>query len=123
MMRLVGLALPVVLLAGCDGGAPAAATLDAIPEQYVGHWDSNIEDCATGGSPDVISIDAQQIVFADSALAVKGVSPDGEKAARVDGLFTAPTGEEWEGSVRLELADGVLSVVNGTPVIPRVKCT
>ena len=122
MKRVVGLVVPALLLAACGDDAPAAATLEAIPAQYVGHWDSNADDCATGGSPDVISIDPKQVVFADSALAVRGVSLDGEKAARVDGLYTAPTGEEWEGSVRLELADGVLSVVNGTPVIPRVKC-
>jgi hypothetical protein len=122
MMRIAGLVAPVLLLAACGGDAPAAATLDAIPAQYVGHWDSNADDCATGGSPDVISIDPKQVVFADSALAVRGVSPDGERAARVDGLFTAATGEEWEGSVRLELADGVLTIVNGTPVVPRVKC-
>lgn len=114
--------LSVLMLTGCGGDAPPVATLETIPAQFVGHWDTSVDDCASGGSPDVISIDVKQIVFADSALAVKGVLPDGERAARVDGLFTSHTGAEWDGSVRLELNDGVLSVVNGTPVTPRVKC-
>ena len=52
-----------------------------------------------------------------------GVAPDGANAARVDGHFASEVAE-WDGSVRLELADGgkELNVVNGTPVSPRMKC-
>ena len=62
-------------------------------------------------------------MFPDSRIAVTGVAPDGANAARVDGHFTSEVAE-WDGSVRLELADGgkELNVVNGTPVSPRMKC-
>lgn len=110
-----------VLLASACEGPPRADTLAQVPDQFVGVWDASLGDCETGGGPLAVTIAAAEITFPDSKLAVTGAAPDGANAARIDGHFTGP-GSEWDGSVRLELGDGVLSVVSGTPVVPRVKC-
>lgn len=108
-----------LLMTGCD--EPPAPTLSEVPVQFIGVWDANLADCGADSGPLRVSVAPTEIIFPDSNIAVAGVAPDGEHAARVSGHFTGP-GTEWEGSVRLELADGVLSVVNGLPVVPRVKC-
>lgn len=112
-------ATSLLLLAAC--GEPPAGTLSEVPDRFTGAWAAKLADCEAGGGPLAVSIDPAEIRFPDSRLVVTEVAPDGENAARIAGHFTGP-GTEWEGSVRLELADGVLSVVNGLPVVPRVKC-
>lgn len=119
------IALPftcLLLLAACDE-APAPATLKETPAQYVGVWDASVGDCEAGGGPNRVSISATEIVFPDSTLAVTGASPDGETAARIDGHLKTTMGEA-DSSMRLELSDGgrTLSVVNGSTIVPRVKC-
>jgi hypothetical protein len=110
----------VLLASGCEG-PPPAETLVEVPAQFVGVWDASLADCAAGGGPLAVTVTPAEVTFPDSRLAVADVAPDGANAARIDGHFTGP-GSEWDGSVRLELGDGVLSVVSGTPVVPRVKC-
>lgn len=110
-----------VLLASACEKPPPVGTLAEVPAHFVGVWNASLADCAAGGGPLAVTITTSELTFPDSKLAVAGVAPDGERAARIDGHFTGP-GSEWDGSVRLELADGVLSVVTGTPVVPRVKC-
>lgn len=110
-----------VLLASACEEPPPVGTLADIPSQFIGVWDASLADCATGGGPLSVTITSAEITFPDSKLAVRDAAPDGKNAARIDGHFTGP-GSEWDGAVRLELGDGVLSVVSGTPVVPRVKC-
>lgn len=112
--------IAAVLLTACDE-PPAPATLKEVPAQFVGLWDVSLADCEAGGGPQAVTINTAEIVFSDSHLAVTGAAPDGDTAARVDGHFTGP-GAEWDGSVRLELDGETLSVVNGSNVVPRVKC-
>lgn len=109
----------MLLLAAC-GEAPAA-TLSEIPAQFVGVWDASLADCGGGGGATAVGVAPAEVRFPDSRLAVTGVAPDGGNAVQVSGHFTGPD-VAWDGSVRLELGDGVLSVVNGMPVVPRVKC-
>ena len=113
--------VPVLLLAACDP-PPPTATLTEVPAKFVGRWDRTLEECRTGG-PLSVRVTASEVMFPDSRIAVTGVAPDGANAARVDGHFASEVAE-WDGSVRLELADGgkELNVVNGTPVSPRMKC-
>lgn len=111
----------VLLTSACED-PPPAGTLAEVPAQFVGVWDASLADCAAGGGPLAVTITPGEITFPDSKLDVRDAAPDGESAARIDGHFTGP-GAEWDGSVRLELGDGVLSMVNGTPVVPRVKCS
>lgn len=118
MLRRV-IASSAILLAAC--GEPPAATLSEVPAHFRGVWAASRADCEAGGGPLTVSIGPADIRFPDSRLAVSEVAPDGDNAARVSGHFTGP-GTEWSGSVRLELGDDVLSVVNGLPVVPRVKC-
>lgn len=110
-----------VLLASACEEPPPDGTLADVPSQFIGVWDASLADCATGGGPLAVTITTSELTFPDSKLAVADVAPDGEHAARIDGHFTGP-GSEWDGSVRLELAGRVLSIVTGTPVVPRVKC-
>jgi hypothetical protein len=117
LRRLVALSL--LLLAACE--EPPAATLSEVPGRFTGMWAANLADCEVGGGALAVSVDPVEVRFPDSRLAVTGVAPDGDSAVRVSGHYTGP-GTEWDGSVRLELGDGVLSVVNGLPVVPRVKC-
>lgn len=117
LRRLVSTSL--LLLTAC--GEPPAGTMSEVPDRFTGAWAANLADCEAGGGPLAANIEPTELRFPDSRLVVTDVTPDGENAARVAGHFTGP-GTEWEGSVRLELADGVLSVVNGLPVVPRVKC-
>lgn len=119
-MRAVG-AFALLMLGACDE-APPAATLKEVPEKFVGQWEQSLEDCAAGGAWSVI-VTPTQVKFPDSTITVTGVAPDGGYAARVDGKF-ASADAEWEGAVRLELADSgsKLSVVNGSQLAPRVKC-
>lgn len=111
-----------VTLASCDE-PPAPATLTETPSKYVGVWDVSLADCEAGGGPQVVSVAAHEVIFPDSHLAVTGALPDGPNAARVDGHFKTDMAE-WDGSIRLELADGgkTLNVVNGSNLVPRVKC-
>lgn len=111
--------LSLLSLAACD--EPPVATLSEVPDRFTGLWTTNLADCEVGGGELAVSVALAEIRFPDSRLAVTGVAPDGENAARISGHYTGP-GTEWDGSVRLELGDGVLSVVNGLPVVPRVKC-
>jgi hypothetical protein len=112
----------LLALAACEE-PPAPATLSEVPAQFVGVWDISLEACdAVGGATSVV-VRSDEVTFSDSHLAVTGASPDGDRAVRVDGHFTGP-GIAWNGSVRLELGEGgqELSVVNGSLVVPRVKC-
>jgi hypothetical protein len=121
MTRLIRFAMPLLLLAACDE-PPPVATLTEVPAQFAGNWDSTVDDCGIGG-PHGVTVTSTEVVMEDTKVQVTGVAPDGENAARVDGHFTGP-GREWDGSVRLELAKGgrELSVVNGSTIVPRVKC-
>ncbi len=122
-MRWTGVWTGFLLLAAACDEPPAPATLTEVPAQFVGLWDLSSDNCEAGGGPQSVIVRADEVAFEDSHLAVTGASPDGDRAVRVDGHFTGP-GREWTGSVRLELAEGgqELSVVSGTPVVPRVKC-
>jgi hypothetical protein len=121
-MRSVGALVAVLVLAAACDDAPPEATLTEVPVRFVGQWTVSPDDCGAGGSTGV-TVTSTEVVMEDTKVQVTGVAPDGENAARVDGHFTGP-GREWDGSVRLELAKGgrELSVVNGSTVVPRVKC-
>lgn len=112
----------VVLLAACDE-PPPAATLKETPAQYLGTWDASVADCEAGGGPSRVKVAADELVFPDSRLAVTGALPDGDNAVRVDGELTTTMGNA-SSSIRLELSDGgkTLTVVNGSTLVPRVKC-
>jgi hypothetical protein len=118
-MRYV-LAVSLLVLGACDD-APPAATLKEIPTAFLGSWDASGE-CGAGGAL-AVTVTPTEVVFPDSKIAVTGVAPDGETAARVDGHFTS-SDAQWEGAVRLELANGgqELNVVNGSSLHPRVRC-
>lgn len=122
MKRIVLLMASLALLAGCDE-PPPAATLTATPAQYVGTWEASAEDCKAGGGPSHVVVAADRLVFPDSQLAVTGALPDGERAVRVDGELTTSMGG-GPSSIRLELSDDgrTLTVVNGSNLVPRVKC-
>lgn len=113
---------PALLLSAACEPPPPAATLTQIPPAFHGRWDFSVVDCKSG-SEHAIQVSASEVVLPDSRLDVKGVAPDGETALRADGHFTNPMAE-WDGSVRLELAEGgsVLNAVTGSTVVPRVKC-
>lgn len=108
-----------LLVTAC--GEPPPATLTEIPAQFIGEWDASLADCGVGGGAMAVGVAPAEVRFPDSRLAVTGVAPDGRNAVQVSGHFTGPD-VAWDGAVRLELGDGVLSVVNGMPVVPRVKC-
>jgi hypothetical protein len=110
----------LLLAAACDP-PPPEATLKEIPQAFVGEWDGAGE-CGGGGAL-AMSVTTKEIVTHDSRLDVTGVAPDGETAVRVDG-HRQTAQASWDGSVRLELANGgrELNLVNGAPVVPRVKC-
>ena len=110
-----------LLLAACDE-VPPAATLTEVPGKFVGRRVVDTNECR-GSGYSLVTVTAIEVTFTDSRIAVTGVAPDGETAARVDGRFTSDYAT-WDGAVRLELADGgkTLNVVNGSMVTPRVKC-
>jgi len=113
---------PLLLtVAACEPPSPGA-TLREVPAQYLGDWDENVGACGQGG-PNAVRVTPTDVVIEDTKVAVTGVAPDGETAARVLGRFTGP-GQEWDGSIRLEVStDGrELNVVNGAMIVPRVKC-
>jgi hypothetical protein len=70
-----------------------------------------------------VIVAANELVFPDSRLAVTGALPDGAHAVRVDGHLKTSMGEA-DSSIRLELSEGgrTLSVVNGSGIVPRMKC-
>ncbi len=119
MRAIVGLA--ILFAVACDP-PPPEVTLTEVPAQFVGDWDASVGDCGQGG-PNAVTVTPTEVVMEDTKVAVTGVAPDGETAARVLGRFTGP-GQEWDGSIRLEIsADGrELNVVNGATIVPRVKC-
>lgn len=119
-MRL-SLVIGLTVLAACEE-APPAATLSEVPAQFVGAWDESVGACGQGG-PNAVTVAPSEVVMEETSVKVTGVAPDGDDAARVDGHFTGP-GREWDGSLRLELSDGgrELNVVNGSKIVPRVKC-
>lgn len=119
-MRWFAWVFVLFLAAACDS-PPPEATLQEIPQAFVGEWDGAGE-CGGGGAL-ALSITTKEIVSRDSRIAVTGVAPDGETAVRVDG-HRKTAEASWDGSVRLELANGgqELNLVNGAPVVPRVKC-
>ncbi len=121
-MRRSFAAISLLLLAACDP-PPPAATLSEIPAAFAGRWDLSLGDCKGGGGREEIRVSATEVVLPDSRLDVKGVAPDGDMALRADGHFKSSIAE-WDGSVRLELAEGgsVLNAVTGSTVKPRVKC-
>jgi len=122
MMLRPAIFLLVLGCAACDP-PPPAATLSEIPAAFAGRWALILSDCESGGGPEAIRISATEVVLPDSRLDVTGVAPDGEMALRADGHFKSSIAE-WDGSVRLELAEGgsVLNAVTGSTVKPRVKC-
>jgi hypothetical protein len=94
----------LVALASCEPPQPES-TLTDVPAQFVGDWDASVGDCGQGG-PNAVALTSTEVVMEDKTVAVTGVAPDGENAARVFGRFTGP-GQEWDGSIRLEIsADG-----------------
>lgn len=119
-VRLI-MGLLLVALAACEP-PPLGVTLTEVPARYVGDWDASAGECGSGG-PNAVTVTPTEVVMEDTKVAVTGVAPDGETAARVLGRFTGP-GQEWDGSIRLEItADGrELNVVNGSTIVPRVKC-
>lgn len=119
-MNRPGFAMLLLLAAACDE-APPAATLSEIPAAFVGSWD--IAGACGADSQSGVVVSPREVRFSDSKIEVTGVAPDGEAAARVDGRFTS-SDAQWDGAVRLELADGgrELNVVNGSALHPRVKC-
>lgn len=121
-MRAVGMCVGcALLLAACDE-PPPVATLTEVPAQFAGEWDASVAACGLGGEH-AVTVTPTEVVMEETKVQVTGVLPDGENAARIDGHFTGPE-REWDGSVRLELAKGgqELSVVNGSTIVPRVKC-
>lgn len=120
-MKAAWSGLACLVLAACDD-VPPAATLRQVPGVFVGRWVVDQAECRGGGSSLVV-VTPTEVTFVDSRIAVTGVAPDGETAARVDGRFTSDFAT-WDGAVRLELADGgrSLNVVNGSTLTPRVKC-
>ena len=122
MTRLIGLSIPFLLLAACDE-PPAPATLTSTPTQFVGTWDISPEDCKAGRGFSTVIVSENEVLFSDSQLTVAGALPDGPNAARIDGHFKTEMAE-WDGGIRLELSDGgkTLNVVNGSNLVPRVKC-
>ncbi len=119
-MRAAGV-LALLTLAACDD-VPPAATLTEVPDKFLGQWEETVADCAAGGAWSVI-VTPTEVKFPDSTITVTGVAPDGGYAARVDGKFKSADAE-WNGGVRLELANSgrELNVVNGSQLRPRVKC-
>lgn len=113
---------PLLLAFSACEEPPPPPTLVEVPAQYLGDWDGNADACGQGG-PNAVTVTPTEVVMEDTKVAVTGVAPDGETAARVLGRFTGP-GQEWDGSIRLEVsADGrELNVVNGAMIVPRVKC-
>lgn len=116
------LAACALLVSACEG-PPPAATLTETPPQFFGTWEANLADCEAGGGPSHVKVAADELVFPDSRLDVTGASPDGETAVRIDGHLKTSMGEA-DSSIRLELSDGgrTLTVVNGSAIVPRVKC-
>ena len=115
-------ALVILGLAACDE-PPPAATLTETPAQYVGTWAGSDAECEAGAGPLRVTVAPDELVFADSRLAVTGALPDGDTAVRVDGHLQTSMGE-GDSSIRLELSDGgrTLTVVNGANLAPRIKC-
>lgn len=113
---------PLLLAFAACEEPPPPPTLVEVPAQYLGGWDENVGACGQGG-PNAVTVTPTEVVMEDTKVAVSGVAPDGETAARVLGRFTGP-GQAWDGSIRLEVsADGrELNVVNGAMIVPRVKC-
>jgi len=120
MLRFI-VASALLLIAACEP-PPPAATLTEIPSAFHGRWDFSAGDCKSG-SEHAVEVGASEVLLPDSRLDVKGVAPDGKTALRADGHFQSSIAE-WDGSVRLELAEGgaVLNAVTGSTVVPRVKC-
>lgn len=120
-MRAAWSGLACLVLAACDE-VPPAATLRQVPGVFVGKWAVDPAECRGGGFS-LVTVTLTELTFSDLRIAVTGVAPDGETAARVDGRHTSDYAT-WDGSVRLELADGgkTLNVVNGSMLTPRVKC-
>jgi hypothetical protein len=121
-MRRLGLAVCALLLAvGCDA-PPPQVTQAEVPAQFLGAWDENVGACGQGG-PNAVTVTPTEVVMEHTKVAVTGVARDGDKAVRVVGRLTGP-GQEWEGSVRLELGESgrELIIVNGATIVPRVKC-
>jgi hypothetical protein len=112
----------MLALAACDP-PPPAATLTEIPAAFAGQWELSAGDCEAGGGSEGIRVSATEVVLPDSRLDVQGVAPDGDMALRADGHFKSSIAE-WDGSVRLELAErgAILNAVTGSTVKPRVKC-
>lgn len=120
-MRLLLSAIAVLAVAGCDAGAPGEeGALTAIPKAFVGTWEIDPGACGSGSDTRVV-VSETELQLPQSAVAVKKVVPDGETAVRVDGAFSGG-GDTWDGSVRLEMDNSQLIVVNGAMVSPRVKC-
>ncbi|MDP3496015.1 MAG: hypothetical protein Q8R82_23125 [Hyphomonadaceae bacterium] len=120
-MRAGWAGLAGLVLAGCDE-VPPAATLTEVPGVFVGAWVVDQAECRGGGAS-MVTVTPTSVTFSDSRIAVTGVAPDGDTAARVDGRYTSDYAT-WDGAVRLELADQgrTLNVVNGSMLTPRVKC-
>lgn len=120
-MRVLA-ALMVFGLTACDE-PPASATLSEVPAPFTGKWAVSDGDCRDGGGAQLVRVSSNEIVFSDSVLTVKAAAPDGDTAVRADGHFKTADAE-WDGSVRLELSEAgaVLNIVNGSTVVPRVKC-
>lgn len=121
-MKRVAAAVCALGLATACEEPPPQPTLTAVPAQYLGAWDETVGACG-GGGPNAVTVTPTEVIMEDTRVAVTGVAPDGETAARVVGRFTGP-GQAWDGSIRLEVsADGrELNVVNGAMIVPRVKC-
>jgi hypothetical protein len=113
---------PLIVAATACEAPPPGATLSEVPAQFVGAWDESLASCGRGG-PNAVTVTPTEVVMEDTKVVVTGVAPDGDTAARMVGRFTGP-GQEWDGAVRLEISiDGQeLNVVNGTTIVPRVRC-
>ncbi|MEQ1780722.1 MAG: hypothetical protein ABMA14_05140, partial [Hyphomonadaceae bacterium] len=93
------------------------------PLQFVGTWDVSPDVCGAGRGMTTVIVSKNEVLFSDSQLTVTGALPDGPNAARIDGHFKTEMAE-WDGGIRLELSDGgrTLNVVNGSSLVPRIKC-
>ena len=128
MNRLCFLPCLALVLAGCGGGKPPAATAPAIPAsaaasapasaaatpaapsatipaRFHGEWNTRLADCGTARNDSRLRVDAQRVRFHESSGTVREVQARGADEIAVT-LELSGEGQSWRTERRWRLANG-----------------
>jgi hypothetical protein len=93
-------------LGAVDGAEPTQNPSQAVPTQFLGDWNSKMEDCDTGLNDSALSIDPRWIRFYESGGPIIAVVTKGKTTLTLIARLTSAEDETtvWDSPMQFELS-------------------